>query len=1487
MERVYAARSHTSARSAFLCDFYRSRSPSRVLNTILNTISLASNFTPQETRGPLAMMPVEAMSAAAARCTYRSKSSREGVDRGAWRVALLLASCLLVSSFGVAESSCVANVEPSTYDLRVGEVEVDRLHRQDVGLDLGGVIEQNQFGRSIALHGDTMVAIAALRINDDENSQDKVSNRYEYGIRLYVRKVPGDKTSGWREHWQSPFLDSFREADEIAVHGDTFVVTKTANWPTRIMTFTRKVPGDVNSEWESTSFHDNGVPNIHSVSIHEHTLVVGYDVDNDSNNGNNQVAVFRRASLQGVWEPSAVPLARPSDLGGPFQPMRSWAEHVRVHGDTVVVSERLYSVDGTSSLKYDRGRVCIYSYNTGAWVLDPPECVQPDWTLLEQSMPDAYQGHPHFGYSIDIDGDTIVAGGFGTCSNRGAAWVFQRRKDSAAGYKWVQTSTLFAADTASDTIGDRFGISVAIDGGTIAVSSESDKSEDSTYDQPPGAIYIFTVDVAGSWIPRGKIWPHSTLYQRRTWGSGTSPTSPYSQSNYANKIAMRDGTLVVAASNYKPDATGSDTGALFVYSLPGTNEFEKNFAAEEIAALPETSNERFDFDPLPASKGQLGYPVRIDMDEDFLVIAGRHEGKDKVFVYARDNRTLIAELLPSDATQGNDWIGFGASVAISNGIVVVSHIEGKNYFDCGGRIGAVYVYKISSSTTGIKTEDQKLLPGPDPCAYYAINANYAHHNNGPFGTSVAIDGDTIVVGAPRASIDYDGDGVMNNTNVGYLHGTVHIYTRDNSTWTWRRELRASEMQQVEPSWDSNVIHLDGEQDQWSPAFGYSVGVSGHTIVVSSYGENAEIDYANDAIGGDVGSAYVFTRSSSDPPNWAPRAWLTVRDEHPSNLMGSSCAIDGDTIAVGAQNQDTDSHGAVHVFYRDVPGDPNSGWTQVEKLRGEHDLPHGQANDVQLKLGASVDIYGDVIIAGGVMGNVGSAGAAYIFTRDRPGVSSSTWTQRDRIFTGVANDHLGARGVVVHGDLAMIAGGGNPDDGSPASFVRVYRLPCPERDITDPNTCSCDDLMAINGFKIADEFSSSSSPSSGCYGPAPTYKYTEPSPPAPLPSFRFAVDAPSKTGYGYFGDCLCLCKGEQVANGTIDVTDDQGGVGFSFSKCVDEGPEECGDMATEGYIDACDVNFTTTWSYVPTYTGACNPGYEGTNCQTASACTNSSIPTKDGSDGSIHCGEHGIVGGTTGSCTCTCNPGWDGSGCETASACTNSSISTKDGSDGSIHCGEHGNVGGTTGSCTCTCEDGWEGSGCETVADAPAPSPDPGSGGGTSDELGDCSCYCDADKTDFAGNVTGCDGNGGDCGVTSAECSSLGPDDRCPSTFGQTCSTYYVEWFVNPSYSSGHSHNDSGSGETRKNCECLCDDQSWSTRVFPNLDTCSQGECGITESACSDSSAGSVYDTCTSYNQDAVDNGDSDACTGTVSTRWTYDGYSYSQGPTSSPDPGSG
>ena len=73
-------------------------------------------------------------------------SNNGGGDRGGWRAAVVLVACLLTSCFSVALSACVANVAPSTYDLRVGEVEIDRLHRRDVGLDVGGVSKQSNFG---------------------------------------------------------------------------------------------------------------------------------------------------------------------------------------------------------------------------------------------------------------------------------------------------------------------------------------------------------------------------------------------------------------------------------------------------------------------------------------------------------------------------------------------------------------------------------------------------------------------------------------------------------------------------------------------------------------------------------------------------------------------------------------------------------------------------------------------------------------------------------------------------------------------------------------------------------------------------------------------------------------------------------------------------------------------------------------------------------------------------------------------------------------------------------------------------------------------------------------------------------------------------------------------------------------------------------------------------------------------------------------------
>ena len=68
------------------------------------------------------------------------------------------------------------------------------------------------------------------------------------------------------------------------------------------------------------------------------------------------------------------------------------------------------------------------------------------------------------------------------------------------------------------------------------------------------------------------------------------------------------------------------------------------------------------------------------------------------------------------------------------------------------------------------------------------------------------------------------------------------------------------------------------------------------------------------------------------------------------------------------------------------------------------------------------------------------------------------------------------------------------------------------------------------------------------------------------------------------------------------------------------------------------------------------------------------------------------------------------------------------------------------------------------------------------------------------------------------------------TWDKSCPDYYVEWSVNPSYSSGHSHDDSGSDEYG-NCECYCDGGNTWAGDIDVYD--GQGGYGITQSFCED------------------------------------------------------
>src|SRR6266540_2968214 len=253
--------------------------------------------------------------------------------------------------------------------------------------------------------------------------------------------------------------------------------------------------------------------------------------------------------------------------------------------------------------------------------------------------------------------------------------------------------------------------------------------------------------------------------------------------------------------------------------------------------------------------------------------------------------------------------GFGFSVAISGETVVVGAL-----FDDGAaglQQGSAYVFARSG---GVWTQQQKLLASD--AAAGAL-----------FGISVAISGETVVVGAP-------GDDAG---------GSAYVFARNGGVWSQQQKLRAS---------DAAV----------ADSFGASVAISGETVVVGAIGDDG-------AAGRDQGSAYVFARSGGV---WTQQQKLEASDAAANDLFGLSVAISGGTVVVGAPfdaGAAGNSQGSAYVFARS-----GGVWSQQQKL---------EASDAALgdQFGFSVAVSGGTVVVGahddsGAAGRL--QGSAYVF-----------------------------------------------------------------------------------------------------------------------------------------------------------------------------------------------------------------------------------------------------------------------------------------------------------------------------------------------------------------------------------------------------------------------------------------------------------------------------------------------------------------------------
>ncbi len=411
------------------------------------------------------------------------------------------------------------------------------------------------------------------------------------------------------------------------------------------------------------------------------------------------------------------------------------------------------------------------------------------------------------------------------------------------------------------SVNDLFGQVIALSGNTLVVGVYNDDSDargingDANNDQraESGAVYIY-VNTGGRWIQQAYLKSHNSD----------------SRDFFGFSVAIEGDTLVVGARGESSSGNGEDTdgtdnslplsGAAYVFQRSGTTWTQKAFLKSSA----------------PHASDFFGHSVAISGDtlvvggfDRFLNPGNDNTGAAHVFIRQGDTWTSQARLTVSNAGHRDN---FGQKVGISGNTIVVgapndgstaTGINGVRSSFTATNSGAAYIFSRSGTTW---SQNAFLKAG-------LVQANAS------FGLAAAVSGDTVVVGA-----QLDGGTASEPTLV--FTGSAYVFVRDGSTWSQQARLKANE---------------PGRGD----IFGITADIAGSTIVVGAMSEDSRATGVNgnpaDNSASGSGAAYVFVRQDS---NWIQTAYLKASNTEAGDSFGSSVAISGTTIAVGARDEDS-------------------------------------------------------------------------------------------------------------------------------------------------------------------------------------------------------------------------------------------------------------------------------------------------------------------------------------------------------------------------------------------------------------------------------------------------------------------------------------------------------------------------------------------------------------------------------------------------------
>lgn len=262
-----------------------------------------------------------------------------------------------------------------------------------------------------------------------------------------------------------------------------------------------------------------------------------------------------------------------------------------------------------------------------------------------------------------------------------------------------------------------------------------------------------------------------------------------------------------------------------------------------------------------------------------------------------------------------------------------------------------------------------------------------------FGSGVASDGEVMVVGASGEDSAATGVNGSQSSNASTGSGAAYVFRRVAGEWRQEAYLKASNAQ------GSNT-----GSGSLADGFGEHVAMSGDRIVVgASYEDSGAIGVNGNQADNSVansGAAYVFKYAAGV---WQQEAYLKASNTGSGDFFGSSVAISGDVIVVGAEFEDSSAGGINHGG-----GDEsafNAGAAYVYRYSAGQWVHEAYLKpafpNVQDHFGLSVAVDGDVVVVGapaedggegGVNGNqqdegAPGSGAAYVFR-----YAAGAWTQ---------------------------------------------------------------------------------------------------------------------------------------------------------------------------------------------------------------------------------------------------------------------------------------------------------------------------------------------------------------------------------------------------------------------------------------------------------------------------------------------------------------